>query len=224
MTEYLRSLQGTKRKNKDSLDSPVRLGGETKYEMLDNLNILLGVTGGVAAYKAVDLAGKLTCAGAVVKTVMTEAACRLVGPKSFEAVTQSTVFTTMWSTPEEHQISHIALVDWADVVVIAPATANILGKIANGICDDMLSTTLCACWSLVESGAVLLAPAMNNNMWANPAVQHNVKTLEERGFQFTGPAEGRLACGAEGIGRMSEPQDILDAIEKIASNIRKREV
>ncbi len=224
MTEFLRSLQRKQRKNKDSLDSPVRLGYETKYEMLDNLNILLGVTGGVAAYKAVDLAGKLTAAGARVKTVMTEAACRLVGPKSFEAVTQSAVFTTMWSTAEEYQISHIALLDWADVVVVAPATANILGKIANGICDDMLSTTLCACWPLVESGAVLLAPAMNNNMWANPAVQHNVKTLEERGFQFTGPAEGRLACGTEGIGRMSEPQEILEAIEKIASNIGKREV
>jgi phosphopantothenoylcysteine decarboxylase/phosphopantothenate--cysteine ligase len=200
--------------------------------MLENLNILLGVTGGVAAYKAVDLASKLTAAGALVKTVMTEDACRLVGPKSFEAVTQSVVFTTLWSAPtpmgcltaEEYQISHIALIDWADVAVVAPATANILGKIANGICDDMLSTTLCACWPLVESGAVLLAPAMNTNMWANPAVQRNVKTLEERGFHFIGPAEGRLACGAEGIGRMSEPQDILEAIEKIASNINKREV
>ena len=190
--------------------------------MLENLNILLGVTGGIAAYKAVDLASKLTSAGARVKTVMTDSACQLVGPKSFEAVTQSAVFTTMWSTPEEHQISHIALVEWADVVVVAPATANILSKIANGICDDLLSTTLCVCWSLVESGAVLLAPAMNTNMWANPAVRHNVKTLEERGFQLTGPEEGRLACGAEGIGRVSEPQDILEAIEKIASNIKKR--
>jgi len=192
--------------------------------MLDNLNILLGVTGGIAAYKAVDLAGKLTAGGGRVKTVMTESACRLVGPKSFEAVTQSAVFTTLWNTPEEYKIGHIALLDWANVVVVAPATANILGKIANGICDDMLSTTLCACWPLVESGAVLLAPAMNNNMWVNPAVWQNVKTLEERGFQFTGPTEGRLACGAEGIGRMSEPQEILNAVEKIASNIKKREV
>jgi len=192
--------------------------------MLDNLNILLGVTGGIAAYKAVDLAGKLTAAGALVKTVMTESACRLVGPKSFEAVTRSAVFTTMWTGEEEYQISHIALADWADVVVVAPATANILGKIANGICDDMLSTTLCACWPLVESGAVLLAPAMNTNMWANPAVQNNVKMLQERGFQFIGPAEGRLACGTEGVGRMSEPQEILETIEKIASNIKKRKV
>lgn len=190
--------------------------------MLENLNILLGVTGGVAAYKAVDLASKLTAAGAGVKTVMTESACLLVQPKSFEAVTRSAVFTTMWGLPGEYKISHIELVDWADIVVVAPATANILGKISNGICDDMLSTTLCSCWPLVESGAVLLAPAMNNHMWSNPAVRHNVKTLEERGFQFIGPAEGRLACGTEGIGRMTEPQDILSAIEKIASNIKKR--
>jgi phosphopantothenoylcysteine synthetase/decarboxylase len=192
--------------------------------MLDNLNILLGVTGGIAAYKAVDLAGKLTAAGALVKTVMTESACRLVGPKSFEAVTRSAVFTTMWTGAEEYQISHIALAEWADVVVVAPATANILGKVANGICDDMLSTTLCVCWPLVESSAVLLAPAMNTNMWANPAVRNNVKMLQERGFQFIGPAEGRLACGAEGVGRMSEPQEILEAIEKIASNIKKHKV
>ena len=194
-----------------------------RNEMLDNLNILLGVTGGVAAYKAVDLASKLTAAGARVKTVMTEAACELVGPKSFEAVTRSEVFTTMWSTPQEYKISHIDLVDWADVVVVAPATANMIGKVANGICDDLLSTIICACWPLVESGRTLMAPAMNNHMWENPAVQSNVETIKERGFQVTGPVEGRLACGAEGIGRMSEPQDILEAIEKIASKIKKRE-
>jgi phosphopantothenoylcysteine decarboxylase/phosphopantothenate--cysteine ligase len=191
--------------------------------MLDNLNILLGVTGGVAAYKAVDLAGKLTVGGARVNTVMTEAACRFVGPPSFEAVTRSAVFTTMWSTSEEHEISHIALADRADVVVVAPATANIIGKIANGICDDLLSTVLCACWPLVESRAALLAPAMNNNMWANPAVQSNVKTVEEMGFQLIGPVKGRLACGTEGLGRMSEPQDIAEAIERIASKIKKRD-
>ena len=190
--------------------------------MLDNLNILLGVTGGVAAYKAVDLAGKLTAAGARVNTVMTENASRFVCPKSFEAVTNSAVFTTMWSSPEEHEISHIALADWADIVVVAPATAGIIGKIANGICDDLLSTALCACWPLIESGAALLAPAMNTNMWKNPAVQRNVKTAEEIGFGLIGPVEGRLACGAEGIGRMSEPHDILEAVKNIASKIKNR--
>ncbi len=192
--------------------------------MLDNLNILLGVSGGIAAYKAVDLAGKLTAAGAKVNTVMTENACRLVGPKSFEAVTSSAVFTSLWSTPEEYKIGHIALVDWADIFVVVPATANIIGKIANGICDDLLSTTLCAAWRLIKSEAALLAPAMNNNMWNNPAVQRNVKTVKEMSFQLIGPVEGRLACGIEGIGRMSEPQDILEAVEKIASKINKRKV
>ena len=192
--------------------------------MLDNLNILLGVSGGIAAYKTVDLAGKLTAAGAKVNTVMTENACRLVSPKSFETVTCSAVFTSLWNTPEEYKIGHIALVDWADIIVVAPATANIIGKIANGICDDLLSTTLCAAWRLIKSKAVLLAPTMNNNMWDNPAVQRNVKTVKEMGFQLIGPVEGRLACGKEGIGRMSEPQDILEAIEKIASKINKRKV
>jgi phosphopantothenoylcysteine decarboxylase/phosphopantothenate--cysteine ligase len=189
--------------------------------MLQDVNILLGVTGGVAAYKAVDLASKLTAAGAKVRTVMTEAACRLVGPKSFEAVTGSAVYTAMWSDPDEFKISHIDLVDWADLIVVAPATADILGKTANGICDDLLSTILCACWPLVRSGMTLLAPAMNTNMWANPAVQNNVATMKERGFQFTGPVEGRLACGAEGPGRMSEPHDILEVIEAMASKITK---
>jgi phosphopantothenoylcysteine decarboxylase/phosphopantothenate--cysteine ligase len=189
--------------------------------MLENLNILLGVTGGIAAYKAVDLASKLTAARARVRTVMTEAACRLVGPKSFEAVTGSPVLTTMWGTPEEFSINHIELVDWAEIIVIAPATADIIGKAANGICDDLLSTILCACWPLIRSGNILLAPAMNKNMWANPAVRDNVTILKKRGFQFIGPVEGRLACGAEGPGRMTEPQDILKVIETIASNIRK---
>ena len=198
--------------------------------MLDNLNILLGVTGGIAAYKAVDLASKLTAGGAGLNTVMTESACRLIGPKSFEAVTQSAVFTSLWDLDArfnlressiEHQVGHIALVDWADIVVVAPATANIIGKIANGICDDLLSTALCACWPLIKSGATLLAPAMNNNMWTNAAVQRNVKTVKEMGFELIGPVKGRLACGTEAIGRMAEPQDILKVIEKIASKVKR---
>jgi len=183
-----------------------------------NLSILLGVSGGIAAYKAVDLASKLTAAGAGVKTVMTNAACELVGPKSFEAVTRSAVFTSLWDIPGEYEIDHIALVDWADIVVVAPATANIIGKIANGICDDLLSTLLCA----ASAKPILLAPAMNSNMWANTAVQRNIKTIKKMGFRLTGPQTGRLACGTEGIGRMSEPEDILKAIEKISSKIKRK--
>lgn len=186
-----------------------------------NLNVLLGVSGGVAAYKAVDLASKLTAAGSRVRTVMTANACRLVGPKSFEAVTGSSVYIDLWNTSDEYKIGHISLADWADIVVVAPATANIIGKLAGGICDDLLTTTLCACWPLIKSGTTLLAPAMNENMWTNAAVQRNVKAVKEMGFRLIGPEAGRLACGTEGLGRMSEPQDILEAVEKIASRITR---
>ena len=181
--------------------------------MLDDQNILLGVTGGVAAYKAVDLASKLTEAGARVRTVLTAGGQEFVRPKSFEAVTCGPVFTTLWSTPEEYRSIHISLADWASVVVVAPATADIIGKAANGICDDLLSTTLCACWAK----PVLLAPAMNDRMWENPAVQRNVDALKERGWQMVGPARGRLACGTEGLGRMAEPGEILKAVEGMAA-------
>lgn len=182
--------------------------------MLRDLNILLGVTGGIAAYKAVDLASKLTAAGAAVRTVMTDNACRLVAPKSFEAVTRGPVFTTLWSDAEQFQSAHIALADWAQVVVVAPATANIIGKVAGGICDDLLSTTLCVCWQK----PMLLAPAMNSRMWESPAVQRNIETLRGMGVRLVGPAAGRLACGTEGLGRMAEPGDILAAIDAMAAN------
>jgi len=182
--------------------------------MLENCNILLGVTGGIAAYKAVDLASKLTAAGAAVRTVMTDGATRFVTAKSFEAVTRSPVFTTLWSAAEEFRSVHTSMADWAQLIVVAPATANIIGKVAGGICDDLLSTTLCVCWSK----PTLFAPAMNDRMWANPAVQRNVETLKRTGFQMVGPAVGRLACGTEAIGRMAEPSEIVAAIEALAAN------
>jgi phosphopantothenoylcysteine synthetase/decarboxylase len=180
-------------------------------------HVLLGVGGGVAAYKAVDLASRLTAAGARVATVMTENARRFVGPKSFEAVTCSAVYTTMWSASEQHQCTHVGFVDWADIIVVAPATADVIGKVACGICDDLLSTTLCACWAK----PVLLAPAMNENMWKNPAVQRNVAMVQKMGFRLVGPVEGRLADGTRGMGRMSEPAEILAAIEETARQIRQ---
>ncbi len=180
--------------------------------MVKDLNILLGVTGGIAAYKAVDLASKLTAAGASVRTVMTESACQLIMPKSFEAVTAAPVYTSLWSDPQGHSSSHISLADWAKIVVVAPASADILGKAANGICDDLLSTTLCVCWAT----PMLYAPAMNTRMWENPAVQRNVETLRSQGVRIVGPAAGRLACGTEGVGRMAEPQEIFAVIEELA--------
>ncbi len=183
--------------------------------MLKDLNILLGVTGGIAAYKVVDLASKLTAAAAHVQTVMTKSACRFVGPKSFETITCAPVYTSLWSDPEGRKSAHIALAEWADVAVVAPASADIIGKMANGICDDLLSTTLCTCWSC----RMLFVPAMNTRMWENPAVQRNVTALREMGIQMIGPAAGRLACGAEGMGRMAEPQEILAAIEAIGAEL-----
>lgn len=182
---------------------------------LTDVSILLGVTSGVAAYKAVYLASKLTAAGAKVDCIMTKNARKLIRPKSFEAVTGMAVYTSMWSGPEDFKISHISLAEAADIVVIAPATANIIAKTANGICDDLLSTTLCVCWNK----PVLIAPAMNSNMWTNPAVQKNVETIKQAGFRIIGPETGRLACGTEGIGRMAEPDDILKEIEDIAAEL-----
>jgi phosphopantothenoylcysteine decarboxylase/phosphopantothenate--cysteine ligase len=181
-----------------------------------NANILLGVTGGVAAYKAVDLASKLTGAGASVKTAMTASACQLVMPKSFEAVTAGPVYTDLWAAAQDHDVEHISLATWADLVVVAPATANILGKIAGGICDDLLSTVLCACWQK----PVLLAPAMNTRMWSNPIVQKNVQILTGLGFRTVGPESGRLACGDVGVGRMAEPAQILEVITDMVGRIK----
>jgi phosphopantothenoylcysteine decarboxylase/phosphopantothenate--cysteine ligase len=184
---------------------------------LEGLDILLGVSGGVAAFKAVDVASKLTASGAKVHCIMTRSACKLIGPKSFEAVTGQAVFTKLWSHSTEYRISHINLAESADIVVLAPATANIIAKIANGICDDLLSTTMCACWNK----PVLIAPAMNSNMWANPVVQRNIEILRDMKFEMIGPETGRLACGTEGVGRMTEPADIIAAIERTASRINK---
>jgi phosphopantothenoylcysteine decarboxylase/phosphopantothenate--cysteine ligase len=154
----------------------------------------------------------LTAAGAVVHVVMTENACKFVLPKSFEAVTGRPVFTSMWeSSPSGFEIGHITLADNCQLAVLAPATANIIGKIANGICDDLLSTTMCAFWQK----KILLAPAMNEKMWKNPAVQNNVEILKKMGSEIIGPESGRLACKTVGVGRMSEPADIVKRIEQM---------
>ena len=184
---------------------------------LDGVKVVLGVSGGIAAYKAIDLASKLTANGADVRTVLTESAVNLVSAKSFEAVTGGPAHTSMWEQ-QEFKIGHVNLADWADVIVIAPATANIIGKFAHGICDDLLSTMLCACWAK----PMLFAPAMNDKMWTNPAVQENVKFAERVGVKMVGPRQGRLACGTEGVGRMAEPQEILEAVEKTAAGLKQK--
>ena len=185
---------------------------------LAGINILLGVSGGIAAYKAADLASRLTGAGAVVNVVMTANACELVTPKTFEAVTGRPVHTSLWSMPEEFRIGHVSLADQADIVVIAPATANIIAKLAQSLADDLLSTTLCAAWNK----PTIVAPAMNNNMWTNPAVQTNVEKLRQRAIDIIGPEAGRLACGTEAIGRMAEPAAILQAVVEKAAKLKRK--
>ena len=170
--------------------------------MLKNKKILLGITGGIAAYKAVDLASKLTKMGAEVKTIMTSHACEFVSPITFKSITHQPVITKMFDA--ESDIEHISLADWADLVVIAPATANIIGKTASGIADDLLSTTIIA-----TTAPVLFVPAMNIHMYENPIVQENIKKLSNLGYFFMEPEFGILACGYEGKGRYPENEEII---------------
>ena len=176
---------------------------------LSGREVLLCVTGGIACYKAADLTSKLVQAGAGVSVAMTEAAGRFVAPLTFQSLSGRRVFTSMWTSAEEYSAQHIALTDLADLMLIAPATADILAKMACGIADDLVSTlALSACGAC----PILVAPAMNTRMWQAPATQANMKTLTARGIETVGPAEGRLACGTTGPGRMADPADILRAV------------
>ena len=168
--------------------------------------VALGVSGGIAAYKAAALCSKLTQAGADVHVIMTENATEFVTPLSFMTLSRNPVVTGLFNIPEWRP-EHVALADIADIAVIAPATANIIGKIANGIGDDALSTFMLTFYS-----KVFIAPAMNPRMYNNPAVQENIAKLKERGFQFIGPEAGHVACGAAGMGRMCEPDKIMEIL------------
>lgn len=169
--------------------------------------ILLMVTGGIAAYKACFLARLLTQAGFSVKVAMTDAACRFVTPMTLQVLSENPVATDLWGQGQSRAMDHIEYARWADLTVVAPATANILAKAAVGIADDIVSTLL-----LAFPGPVLMAPAMNDAMWRHPATQANLKTLAERGVSFVGPADGALACGTTDTGRMAEPEEILAAV------------
>jgi len=175
-------------------------------QTLQGREILVGVTGGIAAYKAADLVSLLAQEGAAVSVVMTEHATRFVGPLTFQALSRRPVYTDLFAEGA-YDTDHIALADRAEAAVVAPATANAIGKLAGGIADDLLSTVLVAL-----RVPVILAPAMNEAMWNHPAVQANVETLRRRGVRFVGPEEGRLACGTEGPGRMAEPETIFAQI------------
>ncbi len=176
--------------------------------MLKGKKIVLGVTGGIAVYKAVDLVSRLRKQGAEVRVVMTEHAQQFVTPLTFKEISGNQVAVSMWNANQEFNVEHIALADWADLFVVAPATANILAKMAYGIADDLLSTTLLAAHS-----PVIVCPAMNTVMYENQATQENIAKLKERGVVVMPPASGVLACGAVGAGRLPEPADIVNFVK-----------
>jgi phosphopantothenoylcysteine decarboxylase/phosphopantothenate--cysteine ligase len=179
---------------------------DTRIPVLDGRSIVLGVSGGIAAYKAADLTSRLVKSGARVDVVMTAAAAEFVRPITFQALTHRPVALEMFALLQETEIGHVSLGQRADLMVIAPATANTLAKLALGLADNMLVTTALAC-----RAPILLAPAMESGMWANPATTANMQTLRGRGLLVIGPEPGRLASGGYGEGRMAEPADILEA-------------
>lgn len=170
-------------------------------------NVVLGVSGGIAVYKALEIVSLLVKKDINVNVIMTESATKFVTPLSFQSLSQNMVTEDMFAEPKAWEIQHISLAAKADVFLVAPATANIIGKVANGIADDMLSTTIMA-----TKAKVIFAPAMNTNMYTNPIVQENIKKLKALGYEFVEPAEGRLACGTSGKGKLEKPEIIVDKV------------
>ncbi|WP_410983879.1 bifunctional phosphopantothenoylcysteine decarboxylase/phosphopantothenate--cysteine ligase CoaBC [Bacillus cereus] len=183
--------------------------------MLKGKKILLCVTGGIAVFKAAALTSKLTQAGALVKVMMSESAMKFVTPLTFQALSRHDVYTDTFDEKDSAVIAHVDLADWADVVLVAPATANCIGKLANGIADDMITTTL-----LATTAPVWIAPAMNVHMYENKIVQKNMMTLKSLGYTFIEPGEGFLACGYVAKGRLEEPETILARLQEAFSEHR----
>ena len=176
--------------------------------LLENKHVVLGICGGIAAFKSAHIASLLRQRGAEVKCIMTEHATKLITPLTMREISGNPVAVSMFDDTPEFNVEHIALARWADIFVIAPATANVIGKVASGIADDMLSTTIMA-----TKAPVLFAPAMNSNMYLNPVVQDNMAKLKRFSYEIMEPASGHLACGIIGIGRLPEPEEIVDRIE-----------
>ena len=175
--------------------------------MLKDKNIILGVTGGIAAYKCVDLVSRLRKQGANVHVILTKGAQNFVTETAMREISGNPVVTSMWQEIQQYDVEHIALARLADVVLVAPATANVIAKCACGMADDMLTTTL-----LATKAPVFFAPAMNTNMYENSITQQNLHTLQERGCHIIDPAAGHLACGTSGVGRMPEPQELVEIL------------
>lgn len=174
-------------------------------------NILVGVTGGIAAYKSAGIVSLLKKKGYNVKVVMTENATKIIGPLTLETLSRNRIYVDMWDSNPHYEVEHISLADWADMVLIAPATYNIIGKVANGIADDMLTTVISA---VSVRKPVFFALAMNVNMYENPILKENINKLKSFGYRFIDAEEGLLACNYSAKGRMSEPENIVDGIER----------
>ena len=183
---------------------------------MNNKTVVLGVTGGIAVYKACDLVSSLRKLGIEVHVIMTKSASEFVTPMTFQTMSQNFVTLDMFEEPKTWDVEHIALAKKADVFVVAPATANIIGKMANGIADDMLSTTIMA-----TKAPILVAPAMNTNMYSHPLTQENINKLERLGYKFVEPASGRLACGDEGKGKLAPVEEVLKEILKLLNPRQK---
>lgn len=181
--------------------------------------IVLGVTGSIAAYKAADLAGRLTKTGHDVHVVMTANATGFVAPLTFQTLSRNAVTTGIFDEKESWHPGHIALADRADLLLIAPATANVIAKLANGIADDALTSI-----ALASLAPLLIAPAMNGKMWAHPATRENVARLKSRGAKFIGPAEGLLACGYEGLGRLWDVGEIARAARSMLEKAPRKKI
>lgn len=177
--------------------------------------VVIGVTGGIAVYKALDVISALRKKDIEVHVIMTESASKFVNPLTFQSISQNMVVTDMFAEPKAWEIQHISLAQKADLMLIAPATANVIGKISNGIADDMLSTTVMA-----TKAKVLIAPAMNTNMYQNPIVQNNISKLKDFGYKFIEPAIGRLACGDIGIGKLA---DVNTIVERVIEELEDKE-
>lgn len=180
--------------------------------MLKNKTVVIGVSGGIAVYKTLDVISRLRKLGVNVNVIMTKSATEFVTPLSFQSLSQNYVVCDMFEDPKTWDVEHVSLAKRADVFLIAPATANVIGKIANGIADDMLTTTVMA-----TKAKVLIAPAMNTNMYENPILQRNINTLKELGYNFVEPESGRLACGDTGKGKLASPEIIVDEVVKLLS-------
>ena len=177
--------------------------------------VVIGVTGGIAVYKALDVISALRKKDIEVHVIMTESASKFVNPLTFQSISQNMVVTDMFAEPKAWEIQHISLAQKADLMLVAPATANIIGKISNGIADDMLSTTIMA-----TKAKVLIAPAMNTNMYENKIVQNNISKLKDFGYKFIEPASGRLACGDVGIGKLA---DVNTIVERVLEELEEKE-